>query len=503
MIGTSKCEAIAYDPGQDHNQTIFVIDTPGFDDTSRPEIEILREIAGALLVLTKLKVDLYGIIYLHRITDPRVSGAAMRSLRVLEMICGEEAYKNVFLVTTMWDRLKNIEGGNKIGEDREVDLCEKPFWGDLRENGALTMGLGRPSKLWNLKELNAKEIVRRLVKFRKPIPLLIQTQMEQSGGILDLGNTSAGSYLEENMDALKKRHEKDLAALRKELDDAENDEETKDLLARDLERNIEETERIGDQLRELLSFKSDGQSIRNSSSGVTPANVPPLPPRGATTRPARKAIPVTASAVTVSSLNDEFTALREKYKSSLSERGRRPSKASDLQFPSNIRQAPGQATSTSQESDDNDTQENPKIPVESGQTADSNQTAVNNQTAANNQTSTNDQAVAGNRQSPKVASEDVQFADASQSGTPLGSKSPQSEAGTQGTGRSNTFGIPQGAVGKVLKKILLEAGGKRLTKEKSSTSRRPDDMAVSAAKSAVNTAEANKLKVEIGIGDKQ
>ena len=481
MIGTKKCEAIAYDP-PDHNQTIFLIDTPGFDDTSRPETEILREIAGALLVLTKLKVKLYGIIYLHRITDPRVSGAAMRSLRVLEMICGKEACTNVFLVTTMWDRLKNIEGGNRIGEDREAGLCEKPFWGDLRDNGALMMGLGRPSECWKLKELNAQEIVRRLVESREPIPLLIQKEMEKSGGILDLGNTSAGSYLEENMDALKKRHEKDLAALRKELDDAENDEETKDLLARDLERNIKETEMIDDQLRELLPFKSDGQSTRNSSSGVTPTNVPPLPPRGATTRPAGKVIPVT-----VSSLNDEFTALREKYKSSLSERGRRPSKASDLQVPSNIGQAPGHPTSTSQESDDNDTQENPKIPIESGQTA------------ANNQTATNDQAVAGNQQSPKVASEDVHSADGSQSGTPLVSKYLQSEAGTQGTGRSHPFGIHP-SVEKMLK-ILRPAVGMRRTKERSTTSRRPDDAAVSASKSAFNKAEGKKLKVETGMSD--
>ncbi|CZR65995.1 uncharacterized protein PAC_15895 [Phialocephala subalpina] len=446
---TKICEAIEYQ-GDNHYDTIFLIDTPGFDDTSRSETEILREIAGALQVLTNLRVDLYGIIYLHRITDPRVSGAAMKSLRVLEKICGDEAYRNVFLVTTMWNRLEDTEGGDKIGEDREAGLCEKPFWGTLREEGAMAMRLSTRNKSSDTKEslnqkgamaeklggpnklpssiepqiMNEKEIVR-IVSLHTPIPLLIQKEMNESREIRYLGNTSAGLYLEENMNALQRRHEKDLAALHKELEDAakENDKETMISVKEDLERSIKETEKVEEQRRVLRSTKS-------SPIGVTPSKLLQQPlgtttsipnPASEESRLSRKPVPVP---VTADILNSKFKDLRDGYNSSVSKRGGGPSGASDLRPSSNMGKPPPPprpATSGSPKSGDNDTPEEQKSPDESKHKGTSNQ------------------------QSPKIVPKEVQSA-GTQTGALSGCDKIEAPAPASGTSDPGKFGITSGIV---------------------------------------------------------
>lgn len=67
-------------------------------------------------------IKLSGILYLHRITDNRMSGSPHRNLRMFGQLCGDQASRNVILITTMWD---NIEV--EVGLRREKELREK-FW---------------------------------------------------------------------------------------------------------------------------------------------------------------------------------------------------------------------------------------------------------------------------------------------------------------------------------------------------------------------------------------
>lgn len=57
----------------------YLVDTPGFDDTLKSDIEILMDVAGWLNKAYKAKIPLTGIIYLHRINDVRVGGTGMKT----------------------------------------------------------------------------------------------------------------------------------------------------------------------------------------------------------------------------------------------------------------------------------------------------------------------------------------------------------------------------------------------------------------------------------------
>jgi hypothetical protein len=104
---------------------VFLVDTPGFDDDKRPDSEILRALTAWLSAAASQKIHLSGILYLHRINQPRLQGSAKKNIRQFEKLCGDGALGKVILVTTMWD----VEE-HDVAIERERQLREtKEFWG--------------------------------------------------------------------------------------------------------------------------------------------------------------------------------------------------------------------------------------------------------------------------------------------------------------------------------------------------------------------------------------
>lgn len=93
----------------------YLIDTPGFDDTTRSDTDILKEIVD---VLNRLYTQKIRLIYLHRISDVRMQGSAVRNLDMLRSLCGEDAFPNIALESTMWQTLDDP----KVGIEREAML---------------------------------------------------------------------------------------------------------------------------------------------------------------------------------------------------------------------------------------------------------------------------------------------------------------------------------------------------------------------------------------------
>jgi len=80
---------------------VVLVETPGFDDSVKSDVEILTMIADWLMKTYKGKLNLARIIYLHRIVDNRMSGSLKKNLQMFQCLCGQEAMSNVVIVTTM------------------------------------------------------------------------------------------------------------------------------------------------------------------------------------------------------------------------------------------------------------------------------------------------------------------------------------------------------------------------------------------------------------------
>ena len=116
-------------------EVIYLVDTPGFDDSERSDTEILLEITAWLSEAHKEKLKLSGIIYLHRIPDVRVGGSGVANLKMFRGLCGDTNLESVVLATTMWDQIDK-----ETGESREVMLMQDTnLWAPMIEHGSKVM----------------------------------------------------------------------------------------------------------------------------------------------------------------------------------------------------------------------------------------------------------------------------------------------------------------------------------------------------------------------------
>ena len=76
-LGTVDCKAVPVNIGK---SKVLLIDTPGFDDSSKTDSMILTEISRLLAAQYEAGVSLKGVIYLHRISDVRYSGSSVKTL---------------------------------------------------------------------------------------------------------------------------------------------------------------------------------------------------------------------------------------------------------------------------------------------------------------------------------------------------------------------------------------------------------------------------------------
>ena len=171
-------------------------------------------------------MKLSGLIYLHRITDPRMGGASNRNLRIFRKICGEDALKNVVVVTTRWEDIqeKDIEAMRR----REDDLMKTKgdFFEPLIAAGARF-----------LRHDNTFESARKIMDLILPNdPIALKIQVDMKNGV-KLEDTAAGSELTAEMGSelivevnkLKVKHSSEMELLQKEMQQAivDNDEKSR------------------------------------------------------------------------------------------------------------------------------------------------------------------------------------------------------------------------------------------------------------------------------------
>lgn len=196
---------------------VYLIDTPGFDDTHRSDTDILKEIAAFLTKLYLRKFHVTGLVYVHRITDPKMQGSAVKNLAVFQKLCGIQCFPQVALVSTMWQELHNAEG-QATGQEREAELRSKDaFWGAMDKAGSRTFRhSGRKE--------SAEEVIQWFLQFRHKVVLNIQRELVDDEMTLD--RTEAGRFLQETSAQVKERYEKEIRQLQFAIDDAHQEKDS-------------------------------------------------------------------------------------------------------------------------------------------------------------------------------------------------------------------------------------------------------------------------------------
>ncbi|XEU99872.1 hypothetical protein FSHL1_005159 [Fusarium sambucinum] len=199
-----------------HGQRIFLIDTPGFNDTTRSDIDTLEILATYLGASYANGVRISGIITLYPITNNRMAGSNLRSLIILKAISGFTLNNHLAIVTTMWpESSSSIE--KAILEERELELfTNHDFFGDLVTKGATTF---RHYERGYSKTSSGQRIVDSLAReLEGHSPFVLQLQREVVDEKKNLGETTAGIAAAAYLYEARLEHENHLERLTTELE---------------------------------------------------------------------------------------------------------------------------------------------------------------------------------------------------------------------------------------------------------------------------------------------
>lgn len=232
---------------------IYLIDTPGYDDTNRTDTETLKTFVKWLELKEVANVKLSGLIYLHRITDDRIGGSAAKNLTMMQNLVGEDNLKNVMLVTSRWEGMTS-EDDLYVAEEREKELKNQGgYWHAM-------LNFGASYHRYDNKVETAKEIIKQLVHNS---PAFLQIQKELKEG-LSLGDTAAGKALIEKYEKDRLEQEKklkaqqvELDALKKEMADAKNMGSKLDALKAMYEASIQEQKDTMKRMEDAAAQKEE------------------------------------------------------------------------------------------------------------------------------------------------------------------------------------------------------------------------------------------------------
>jgi hypothetical protein len=171
-----------------NNETrVWLIDTPGFNDTNFTDYEILTEIAFWLSESYAESIVLTGIVYVHDVGNTRISHEGKNNLELFKKLCGDDALQCVVLATTRWDEVPKADA-----ERREAELRNKEeFWG-----GMISLGSTMIRQTGSPGTREARESARKIVEFllsKRGMVLNIQKELVDQGR--ELGDTQAGQEL--------------------------------------------------------------------------------------------------------------------------------------------------------------------------------------------------------------------------------------------------------------------------------------------------------------------
>ncbi|KAG9092437.1 hypothetical protein FRC06_011921 [Ceratobasidium sp. 370] len=198
---------------QINGRDVQLIDTPGFDDTELSDTEILQRISAYLSGSYKLGHKLTGIIYLHRITDPRMGGISRRTFQIFRELCGQKSLSNVLVVTTMWSDPPN---NSQIKRERQLKEDARYYQPALQAGAQIVRCLRKDPA-------SARDIIRMLVD-KNPVVMKVQHELvDEKKGFY---TTGAAQVLGKELAEMQKQHEEEMVQIKEELRQAKENNDT-------------------------------------------------------------------------------------------------------------------------------------------------------------------------------------------------------------------------------------------------------------------------------------
>lgn len=204
FIGTKEPEEI---PCKIGDKTVILVDTPGFNDTFRPDTDILASLVDWMKASYQ-EMQLSGIIYLHDIKLDRMYGSSLTNLRMFRRLCGDDNLKNVILATTKWSDPPKSEEAS-----REEQLCsDEEFWGLMIQEGSLV-------RRFDNTKPSARALVEEILDTGKEyITPRIQHEVVELGK--NISETEAGAFIDRRLIEQAQRHQQEVEGLMEEQDRA-------------------------------------------------------------------------------------------------------------------------------------------------------------------------------------------------------------------------------------------------------------------------------------------
>ncbi len=213
---------------------------------------MLSEIATWLADSYQSGIRLHGIIFLHRITDNRLQGSAKRIMMMCRELCGTDAVKRVYFVTTMWDKV--LPGDTAAATAREDSLLGMhDVWRRIVPQSSLRF---QPHSTAS----PARDIVNALASYQEPVVMELQRQLVDEHR--PLGETGAGRVLDADMQREKDTWTQQRLQMERDIENATAERELLVELGRREERDkymakiemmVENTSRSQEAMGRLLA----------------------------------------------------------------------------------------------------------------------------------------------------------------------------------------------------------------------------------------------------------
>ena len=172
---------------------------------------------------------LAGVIYVHRISDLKFGGLAVKNFRMFRELCGEKTLENVIVVTNMWGQVTPQQG-----DARERQLKNEHFKAAVEKGAQLRRHDNTPE--------SAQAILREIIK-NQPVVLKIQHELIDEGKNIE--ETGAGAELTREIREVVEKYQREI----RELEDSMRsvigmDEEYRKELEDEKKRMEEEIEKL-------------------------------------------------------------------------------------------------------------------------------------------------------------------------------------------------------------------------------------------------------------------